>query len=129
MHSLTQQRRRARGLLPWLLSCVFIAQSLFPIQAHTQLVVQPDGMVVVICSLMGERTEVVGNDREGTDPLDEYRSPACLFSTLLGATVVSSPLLVPEASFLTAAWRADSAQDLATHRKPLVQSIRGPPSA
>jgi len=129
MNVLSSHRRRSKGLLPWLLSYVLLAQALFPIQAHTQWVTNPDGMVVTICSLLGERTEVIDVDHDDTTVLDEYRSPACLFSTLLGATVASCPIPLPEARFLATALQADPVGERPTLRNPLVQAIRAPPIA
>jgi hypothetical protein len=129
MHALAHQRRRTKGYLPWLLSYLLLAQALFPIQAHTQWVTDSDGMVVAICSLLGERTAVIDVEHDDTTVLDEYRSPACLFSTLLGATVASSPIPVPEVRFLATVLQADPVRDLPTLRNPLVQAIRAPPMA
>lgn len=129
MFALAGQRRRSRGLLSWLLGYALLAQALFPIQAHTQWGTGPDGMVVVICTFQGERTEVVGDDSQDTNALDEYRSPACVFSSLLGATIATSPSLQPSGLLRSTASSTAPIQDLSDHGPALTQAIRAPPSA
>lgn len=129
MRAPVHQQGRTKGYLPWLLSYVLLAQGLFPIQAHTQWVVDPDGMVVTVCSLLGERTEVLEVDHDGSGALDGYHCPACLFSTLLGATVASTPTPTPDTLFRVTALSVDPVQGLPYIRKPLTRAIRAPPVA
>jgi hypothetical protein len=129
MFALATHRRRSRGLLSWLLAYVLLAQALFPIQAHTQWVTDPEGMVVVICTLQGERTAVIGEDPEDSNALDEYSSPACVFSSLLGSTVASDATLVPSPLFLATASQNALLLDLPDLGPELTQTIRAPPSA
>ena len=68
-------------------------------------------MVVVICSLLGERIVVAGDQGQDTDPLDDYRSPACLFSNLLGSTLLASALRLSYVGFVSTA----------SHVEPLVR--------
>ena len=129
MFSLAIQRRHTKGAISWVLAYLLLAQALIPIQAHTQWATTPDGMVVVICTLQGERSAVLGVDTEDTQILDEYRSPACVFSSLLGATVASDSITEPTALFLSVATSVGLPQDQPSLSTDLSQAIRAPPHA
>jgi hypothetical protein len=129
MFALATHRRRSRGLLSWLLSYVLLAQALFPIQAHTQWVTDPEGMVVVVCTLQGERTAVIDEDPEDGNALDEYRSPACVFSSLLGSTVASAATLEPSPLFLATVSQDTLLWDLPGLGPDRTPAIRAPPGA
>lgn len=129
MFALATQRRRSRGLISWLLSYVLLAQALIPIQAHTQWVTDSEGIVVVICTLQGERTAVIGGDKEDTDSLDEYRSPACVFSSLLGSAAASHVILEIHPFFQATTSQNTPSQDPPVLGPNLASAIRAPPSA
>jgi hypothetical protein len=129
MFTLATQRRRSRGSLSWVLAYLLLAQALIPIQAHTQWATTPDGIVVVICTLQGERSAVLGGDTEDTQMLDEYRSPACVFSSLLGSTIASDSITEPTGLFLAVAAPPGLAQDRPSLGPKLSQAIRAPPHA
>ena len=129
MFSLAGQRRRTKGALGWVLTYLLLAQALIPIQAHTQWATTLEGMVVVICTLQGERSAVLGEGTEDTQILDEYRSPACVFSSLLGATVASDPITEPTALFLAVATAVGLPQNQPALGPSLSQAIRAPPHA
>jgi hypothetical protein len=129
MFALATQRSRTRGLLSWLLSYVLIAQALIPMQAHTQWVTDPEGMVVIICTLQGERTAVIAEAPEDTNALDEYRSPACAFSSLIGSTVASNVTFEPSPLFLATTSQNAPFQDPPDLGSDLTQAIRAPPGA
>lgn len=70
-----------RAVLAQCLVALFFFQALLPIQAHSRIAVNDQGIAVVICTLQGDKTVTL--DLEGADHGNTAPSAAMLFSDLI----------------------------------------------
>lgn len=119
--------KNANRLLPFLLSYLLLIQAAIPIQAHTNWVADNDGIIVLICTWQGLQEVVLDVDQESPIQSDEHRAPACVFSQLLGATIVPVALAAPFTLFQLTSIHVDRGSDLTNLSRPDRQTIRAPP--
>lgn len=128
LHRLRDRKRRSTVL--WLLAFVLLAHTFIPIQSHTRLVVDGDGIVVEMCTLQG--TTLVELPIDGTQHApstdDSKLSPAMAFSQLAAEALLGTPDTQP--AWLSLVTREPPPAVIGTPtRRPLRSfRIRAPPS-
>jgi hypothetical protein len=120
-----------RPLLPWLLGVLFLAQALIPLQSHTRLEVNDQGIVVEVCTLDGVTSVVLHlNDQsprqDGGD--DEQRSPAMAFSQLMAEALLDLAAVQPTYISLAASIQPPAVIGTPSFSDSRLTSIRAPPS-
>ena len=120
-------QENANLLLPYLLSCLLLIQAAIPIQAHTSWVTKSDGISALICTWRGEQEFFLDGERESPIRSDEHRTPACVFSLLLGTVVLSAALAAPFTLFQMASLAVDRVSYPTDLGRPHRQTIRAPP--
>lgn len=116
--------------LPWLLGILLFAQTLIPLQSHTRLEVNDQGIVVEICTLNGVTSMVLHQNDEAPyqDGGDEPRSPAMAFSQLMAETLMDLASVQPAWTRLAATIHPPAVVGEPSLSNSRLTSIRAPPS-
>lgn len=115
----------------WALSLLLLTQAMIPLQSHTRLAVDDQGMVVEICTLQGVKQQSLRlhpGDAPDSEDTDSQASPAMAFSQLMAEALLALDMVQP-------AWLALQVSELpppktrSPHRRPhRLATIRAPPS-
>ena len=87
------RNRRLSTVLVQCLVVLFFFQALLPMQAHSRVARNDDGIAVVICTLQGEKTVML--ELDGQQHENRHVSPAMLFSDLLNDLASTHVALEP----------------------------------
>ncbi len=122
------KHREKTRQLAFVLVLLFVAQMLFPMQLHTRLVQDNNGVPIIVCTLDGYRHQTLDlNSAHQSLLTDQIPSAAMLFSDLLSQA--SGDIPVVSFGRITVHSYLDLPQDVLDPALPTVRrsQIRGPP--
>ena len=121
------RNRRLSAVLAQCLVALFFFQALLPVQAHSRIATDDQGIAVVVCTLQGEQTVFLNLDaQQHAKPLP---SAAMLFSDLINDLAPAHGVLQPPALLLGLAQPVQQEISHVAGRPPVSPLSRAPPRA
>lgn len=126
----TPRAQPGQKTLAWVLSLLLLAQAVIPLQSHTRLAVDDQGMVVEVCTLLGPEQQALSlrhAEAPDSDDTDSQASPAMAFSQLMAEALLALDMVQPSWLALQAS-EIPSPETRSPYRRPhRLATIRAPP--
>jgi len=121
------RNRRLSTVFAQCLVALFFFQTLLPMQAHSRISTDDQGIAVMVCTLQGEKTVFV--DLDGQQHAKPQPSAAMLFSDLINDLTPTHGVLQPPARLLGLAQPVHQAISHVAGLSPVSPLSRAPPRA
>ena len=121
------RNRRLSAVLAQCLVALFFLQALLPMQAHSRIATDDQGVAVMICTLQGEKTVFI--DLDGQQHAKPRLSAAMLFSDLINDLAPAHGVLQPPALLLGLAQLVQQDVSHVAALSPVSPLSRAPPRA